>query len=155
MFNRIKDLIRLEGPLANDMMNNNELRIAVVTLLVAAGLSTSEFDNSDLDRAVEFSKNEFEFSDREATQLLEIVHLLQADGVKNDALWNGLRSTLSTDQRVNLLSTVWKILLCDGRIERSESEFAVTARKKLDLSMEQAVLAQQIASDRDLVESTH
>jgi uncharacterized tellurite resistance protein B-like protein len=149
MYNRLRDLLMSESPL-DQLESFREIQVAAITLLVEAGLSNGAYGDSELGRAVDFSKSEFCLSDAESGELLEIVRVLRFNPNKTDDLMEVLKKNLSKDQLIQLLSVVWKILLADGKIDAPESEYAAKVRKKLGLTMEQAVLAQQLANQSEL-----
>jgi uncharacterized tellurite resistance protein B-like protein len=149
MYTRLKDLIAADSPL-DPFESAREVQVAAITLMVEAGLSNGTYLDSELGRAVDFSRSEFCLTDAEAGELLEIVRILRFNPAKVDDLIVLLRQNLKTDQLIQLLSVVWKILLADGKIDSQESEYAASVRRKLGLTMEQAVLAQQMASEMDV-----
>ena len=148
MYTLLKDLIASDSSL-EQFESNREVQVAAITLLVEAGLSNGSYGDSELGRAVDFSKSEFCLTDAETGELLEIIRILRFDHDKFDGLLAVLKQRLSKDQLIQLLSVVWKILLADGKIDASESEFAATVRRKLGLTLEQAVRAQQMANEDD------
>lgn len=149
MYNRLKDLLASDSPL-DHFESHREVQVAAITLMVEAGLSSGAYDGFELGRAVDFSRSEFCLTDAESGELLEIVRILRFNPGKIDDLLVLLKQNLNTDQLIQLLSVVWKILLADGKIDALESEYAATVRKKLGLTMEQAVLAQQMANQSDV-----
>jgi uncharacterized tellurite resistance protein B-like protein len=149
MYTRLKDLIASDSPL-EQFESNREIQVAAITLLVEAGLSNGRYGDSELGRAVDFSRSEFCLTDAESGDLLEIVRVLRFNPGKIDDLLALLKQNLNTDQLIQLLSVVWKILLADGKIDGPESEYAAGVRRKLGLTMEQAVLAQQMANDMEV-----
>jgi uncharacterized tellurite resistance protein B-like protein len=153
MYTRLKDLIAADSPL-DRFESNREIQIAAITLMVEASLSNGAYGDFELGRAVDFSRSEFCLTDAETGELLEIIKILRLNPEKTDDLLALLKQNLNTDQLIQLLSVVWKILLADGKIDGQESEYAASVRRKLGLTMEQAILAQQMANEQD-VKSTH
>jgi len=153
MYSKLRDLIASDSPL-DQFESDREVQIAAITLLVEAGLSNSAYAGFELGRAVDFTKSEFCLTDAEAGDLLEIVRILRTNPKRSDTIIELLKEKLNTDQLIQLLSVVWKVLLADGKIDSLESEYAVNLRKSLGLTMEQAVLAQQLAVDMNATKTS-
>jgi uncharacterized tellurite resistance protein B-like protein len=145
MFETIEKLLREHGPLKIEG-DNRALQVAVVTLLVGAGMSNDNFRQEELEKAVELVESEFNLKDSEAGELLEVVRVMGMDSEKHTQLMTFVRENLTEDQRIRLLSMVWQIVVADGQVDDSESRFAAKVRSELGLTLEQAMLAQRLAS---------
>jgi uncharacterized tellurite resistance protein B-like protein len=146
MYTKLKELLETNSSLT-EFECDREIQIAAITILVDVGISNGKYTDVELGRAVDFSKSEFCLTDVEAGELLEIVRVLRTESEKVDKLIYLLRDSLTKEQTIKLLSIVWKIILADGHIDAMESEYAASIRRKLGLSLEQAVLAQQMAQN--------
>jgi uncharacterized tellurite resistance protein B-like protein len=145
MFKDLDEMLKEQAPLHLER-EQRSLQVAVVAFLVEACMSNQQFRDEELQKAVDLTTTEFGLANGEAGHLLEIVRVLRVEEDKATKLLGLVRDRLSEDQRIRLLSMVWKIVLADGIVDQLESEFAAKFRKELGLSMEQAVLAQQLAS---------
>lgn len=145
MFKDLDEMLKTQAPLQVDG-DQDSLKVAVVAFLVEACMSNQQFRDEELQKAVDLTTTEFGLASGEAGHLLEIVRVLRMETDKATKLLELVRDRLSEDQRIKLLSMVWKIVLADGVVDQLESEFAAKFRRDLGLSMEQAVLAQQLAN---------
>jgi uncharacterized tellurite resistance protein B-like protein len=59
-----------------------------------------------------------------------------------------INKNFSSAQREHVLMIVWKIALADGIADQLETGLATTLRQNLDLTMEQAIRARQLAEKK-------
>ncbi len=154
MFENVKDFLTQNAPLKVDQAgepSSLELQTAVVALLhgtsEANGVVTAEEKDSIL-RAIPIALG---VEDAEAADLIEMCAVLHASPERMEKFIAAVDQNFSTDQKLRLLSLVWQVLSADGEADKLETAYATELRKKLGLSMEQAVLARQMCQ-RSLAE---
>jgi uncharacterized tellurite resistance protein B-like protein len=128
-----------------------QLQVAmVVTLLEAAGAGAGGVQPEELMKLSGQLFAQFGLSDGELGHLLEVAALLRKEPEKSKKLLLTIREQFSYDQRVELLSIVWRIFMVDKKIESCEGQKAVEIRQALGLTMEAAVAARKRAEEVEL-----
>lgn len=72
--------------------------------------------------------------------------MLRENASRMNSFIDSVRTHFTLDQRIKLMSLIWRVLIADGKADSVEATFAASLRKKLDLSLEQALRAQQLAA---------
>jgi uncharacterized tellurite resistance protein B-like protein len=122
----------------------------VVTLLEAASAGEGGVIPEELMKLSGQLFAQFGLSDAELGHLLEMAALLQKEPEKSKKLLLTIREQFSHDQRVELLSIVWRVFMVDKKIDSCEGQKAVEIRQALGLTMEAAVAARKRAEEVEL-----
>jgi len=114
-------------------------------LIVATGILLLEAAGSDQDYAPEETKiifsvlgSQFKLSEARTLELLEISDSLRADQEKIDAFVEALNAHFTPEQRQQILTMIWRVILADGRVDHHEEKYAHQLRVRLQLSEEHA-----------------
>jgi len=127
-----------------------ELQVAVVALLIEMAGSDQEFAPQELDRIVRLMLDEFGLKPDQTAQMVEMVQFMRRDGTKIERFIAAVNEHFSVQQRQVVLAMIWKLVEADGKIEDFEVRLAAGLRQRLNLSLEQATLARQLAENTDL-----
>jgi uncharacterized tellurite resistance protein B-like protein len=90
---------------------------------------------------------EFDISENEFGELLDLAKHLGQDEGKARKLLGLVRNHFDEAQRHRILVVLWRIALADGKIDLTEANAAAAIRRELNLSIEQAVSARQMAEE--------
>lgn len=128
---------------------SEELRVAVVAILLRGAQVSHGHQSEELNKIMNAIFLEFGLSELQGGELLEVAQFLNNEPQQQERFVELAHSHYSREQREHLLSLAWAVLGADGIAEREESCFAAQLRVKLGLSLEQAVRAQQLATNRE------
>ncbi len=145
-FSKIEDFINGKVSLAIDKAGKpsaEDMQIGAVLLLVQAAQANGSVTNDEMNSIVKLLAKEFKLSDEGASEMIQVAKILSTNSSKADELINAVAAGFTVEQRQKIVSMVWKVITADGSTEMSEGTFAAEARKKLGLTLEQAVHAQK------------
>lgn len=125
-----------------------DLQIAVVALLIAISKADSHLATSEIEEIFDVVTKQFHLVGEKSATLLEVAsYMMNEDSDRLYEFIAAVRENFDLNQRMRVLGLIWKIILADGKLDPEENHFAVAIRKDLDLSLEQAVRAQQLAQE--------
>jgi uncharacterized tellurite resistance protein B-like protein len=144
--NLVVAIDRVLDTLPNGEPTPFQAKVAVmVTLLEAVHSAGEKVEGEELGVLSNSMLHEFGLTDGEVGHLIEVANLLRKDPDKAHTLMEKVSVLFSLDQKLAILSVVWRILMSDNRVDPEEGAVAVRIRKALGLSMEAAVSARQQA----------
>jgi uncharacterized tellurite resistance protein B-like protein len=141
---------RTEHPLEFDATGaptNRELQIIALCALVAAARADEDFAGDELTQVVDGLTRRFNISDAEVGELISVAELLVRDPVKTSSLLTRANERFSPEQRIEILTMVWRVVASDRRASSKEARYAVELRRALDLTLEQSALAARKAEE--------
>lgn len=118
-------------------LSKDEALIAVLALLLQVGHEDGELSSIEIERAVEMVAHEFQRAD--VRHFVEVADYLARE--KSGTIIEVLNTNLSEPQKVEVLKVLWRVISSDGSTSKKEASFAVSIRKLLGLSLEQAFFA--------------
>ncbi len=129
-------------------VNDRDIQVATIAVLTALAHSDSQFETEELNEIVLAMNEEFDLTDTEIGELLEIADFLRRDHKDLDDYLDMINATFDQDRKVNLLRLVWQVAGSDDTAEALEAQLAAWLRAKLGLSLEQAVRARTLVRER-------
>ncbi len=148
MLQNIKDFFMANAELtvdANGEATNRDLIVSTLVLLSTIAHADSEFEHQELAAMVTSMLTEFEISEAESGELLEVADFLRKDGSKIDKFINTINKHFHADQKTMILAMIWRVIVSDGQAEKFETNLATQIRTKLGLTMEEAMRAREMA----------
>lgn len=148
MFRNLQDFIKQGSALMPDdsgKVTEKELLISVVVMLLEMARSDGHASPKEILHLVAVVGKTFEVEESTVRELVDIAEHLMANSARLDGYITAINVNFSPVQREELLGGVWRVLAADGKADKAETSFAVELRKKLDLTLEQAVRARQLA----------
>lgn len=135
-------------PLAIDKHGNRvpqELSNATAALLVEASRCNGEVPEVQIQTVKNILKDQFRFSPEEVSSCLDTVctSLLHGDNIEE--ITGAIRENFSVEQRMTLLALMWKVILCDGQLDKRELKTLHGYQFQLGLNDEQFEEARLIA----------
>ena len=124
---------------------SRDLQVAAVVLLVEVAHADNKFEGSELDAIVKAMNDEFDLTPEDTGELLEIAQCLREESGRIDEFVEVINANFDESQRQKLLSMVWKVIGADEVVEESEASSAAKIRKRLKLTLEQAMRAQSMS----------
>lgn len=151
MFRNIAQFLKPDGEVSLEVdvhgaPTSHEVQVGTVAVMVAAAQSSEGLGAEELMRLTSSLFNEFGLRDDESGDLFAVAEFLMKTPEKLDSLIQAVVSNFSAEQRERVLSLAWRVFLADSHLCAKEGAFAAQLRMKLGLSMEQALRAQQAAS---------
>ncbi len=121
------------------------LRIAVMATLLEAAHSGGGIAAAEIERISSSMFAQFGLDGGEVGHLLEVTELLRGDAARRQKLLTDVGARFSLDQRKELLALVWRVIIVDGNIDFNEGRAAAEIRQSLKLTIEEAIIARQLA----------
>lgn len=151
MFDNTRAFFSGEGSLQIDRTgapSNHDLHLAVIALLVSIGKVDTQFSSAELDKIASIAATQLHLTEAETGSLLEVADFMMKENASRVSEFiAAIRENFDDVQRMRLLGMVWKVIVADGILTEEEPQVAMAIRKSLDLTLEQAVRAQQMAQD--------
>lgn len=130
-----------------------QLQVAVaVVLLEVAEKGAEGMSSTELSRISATGALQFGLSESEVGHLLSVAALLKKDLDSRNKLLQAIRESFTHDQKVALMSLVWRVISADAKVEKEEGAVAAHLRSELGLSLEAAVGARQLAESLDIAQ---
>jgi uncharacterized tellurite resistance protein B-like protein len=150
MLININDFLFNDVPLKVDehsVVVKEDIQLAVASLIVKAMLDPEGKERCEFESLVETLIIELELSSPESVEFKQICRVLRNTPQKCNCLVEIVNKHLSVNNKIAVLETVWKVIIADGVLKEYESDYARDLRRDLDLTLEQAMLAQHRAMD--------
>lgn len=125
------------------------LRVATIALLIDMARSDHSVPPEELNLIVRSMNFAFDLTDVQTGELLEIASFMLNEEPAIDRFVAIVNDKLNVDQKQRVLGLVWKVIMSDGVADKYETTYAASLRGKLNLSLEQAVRARQMAERGD------
>lgn len=106
------------------------LGLATAAVLLEIGHADGGFDPSGDGNLAGYLKTAFRLSDDEAKDLIDAADDLRGQTIDHFALTNYIRKTMTLQERIEIVKTMWRIVYSDGRLTDYENYLV---RKLADL----------------------
>lgn len=113
-----------------------DLHIATAVLLIEMAGSDNSIDRTEAEVICQTIHNEFKLPDKEVVELIETALAARKQSGKIDSFVKILNEHFSEGQRKKVLAMIWKVVLADGGLAKSEERFALQMKNRLRLSDE-------------------
>lgn len=121
MLNRIRELLA-GGAQTARRDAAEEMRLAAAALLVEAATIDENFDPDERARILAFIGQRFGLTDEDATALIEAAGHEVDGSVQLYAFTAAVRNGFSYDERVELMESLWRVVLADGHVDPHEDQ---------------------------------
>ncbi|MCB0337029.1 MAG: TerB family tellurite resistance protein [Bdellovibrionales bacterium] len=148
IFKNVLEFFRGMAPLSVDrdgVPTSHDLQVAAVALLIEMACVDDDFSAPEVESIAEILKVEFELNSVEVQDLIEIATYASGNPERVKDFIVSINDSFNSSQRQRILGLVWKVILSDGVVLQEETRLAMELRMKLNLTVEEAVRAQQIA----------
>ena len=102
--------------------NNEDLAVAVCTLLLEAAHSDMTFSNDEEDHIAKLMKNHFSLDEKNYTKIKEQATRAQKESVGLYGFTKVVRKQYSHEERRKVLTMLWEIVLTDNKIDPYEEQ---------------------------------
>jgi uncharacterized tellurite resistance protein B-like protein len=145
MLNNLKQLFLRSGdseePRSSSGAESTHKReqMATCAVLIEIANSDSEFADVEKDLIMRLIKDEYELSDNEVSELMELSHQSLDDGtVTSVEFIEIINRDFSSDQKIAVLKNLWRLVLVDKRLDSFEDFYLRHIEKSLGVSAESA-----------------
>ena len=121
MLNRIRKLMTGGAQTARSDAAE-EMRLAAAALLVEAATIDENFDPDERARILAFIGLRFNLTDEDATALIEAAGHEVDGSVQLYAFTAAVRNGFSYEERVELMESLWRVVLADGHVDPHEDQ---------------------------------
>ena len=121
MLNRIRKLMAGGSPAAQEDPAD-EMQLAAAALLVEVATVDENFESGERARILGFVTDRFSLSDDDATALVEAAEREVDGSVQLYAFTSAISNGFSYDERVELMETLWRVVLADGHVDPHEDQ---------------------------------
>ncbi len=121
MLNRIRKLMA-GGAAAAKQDAADEMRLAAAALLVEVATVDENFDSVERARIHGFVSERFGLSDADAAALIAAAEREVDGSVQLYAFTSAISNGFTYDERVELMQTLWQVVLADGYVDPHEDQ---------------------------------
>jgi uncharacterized tellurite resistance protein B-like protein len=100
----------------------DEMRLAAAALLVEVATVDETFDSDERTRILGFVTERFRLSDDDAAALVAAAEREVDGSVQLYAFTSAISNGFSYDERVELMETLWRVVLADGHVDPHEDQ---------------------------------
>ncbi len=121
MLNRIRSLLGTGLSPAHDDPAD-ERRLAAAALLVEVATVDRNFDDRERHRIEAYVAERFSLSRQDSAKLIEAAEREVDGSVQLYAFTMAIRNGFTYDERVELMETLWRVVLADGHVDAYEDQ---------------------------------
>jgi uncharacterized tellurite resistance protein B-like protein len=121
MLNRIRKLMT-GGTQTARSDAAEEMRLAAAALLVEAATIDENFDPEERVRILAFVAERFDLTEADATALIDAAGREIDGSVQLYAFTAAVRNGFSYEERVELMESLWRVVLADGHVDPHEDQ---------------------------------
>lgn len=126
----------------------HDLHVATVVILMEMAGSDNDIDVTEAETLCNSIATEFGIPEEEIPELVQIAISARAESGKIDQFVTLINKHFNEDQRTQILSMIWQVVLADGKIDRFEERFAVQMKTRFKLSEEDLAEAKIMAEEK-------
>lgn len=111
----------LLGPAAERRSEAQDLRIAVIALLVRAATSDADFGPEEKETIRRIVSETFDLPPGEVASLIEAASLEEAETLDLHRWVQSIKQAYSEEERVTLIEKMWEVVYADGVLDEYEA----------------------------------
>lgn len=127
MFRRVKEFLRGQGILVQDQngqVPSQELQLAAAALLLEGAYGDEECSRAEQVEIIGDLAFEFGISKKETMRLVEDANEIRLNHESLRPLITVINNRFTREQRLEVLSLVWRVVLADGVVQEFEKVYA-------------------------------
>lgn len=129
----------------NGKVTGRDLQLAVAVLLVAMAYEDRHFAPEELDEIAGSLSEEFELNETQCSKLLKTAQALLRNKSRLNFFLETLNFHFTAAQKQQVMRMLWQVAEADGVLHKVEARLAANFRLRLNLSLEQALQARELA----------
>ena len=127
-------------------LDNGDARLALAALLVRIARSDGDYAQSEIDRIGQVLANRYDLSEAEAADLRANAETLEAEAPDTVRFTRAIKEAVPFDDRIEVISSLWEIVLADGERDSEESSLLRMIAPMLGVNDRDSNLARQRVS---------
>lgn len=148
MLNRIRNLLG-GGSAPSQESPEDERHLAAAALLVEVATVDEQFDDDERARIKACVAERFDLSHDDAVALIEAAEHETDGSVQLYAFTSAIRNGFSYDERVELMESLWRVVLADGHVDPYEDQLLRRIAGLIYVTDRDRGLARKRAEGRD------
>ena len=121
LVDNIARALTTKGPEKRDSdERQHAIRMATAVLMVAVARADNDFQESEFDLLLDLVRQHFRLSSDEASTLANAAHEEAEELVEISRFTQLLHDNLSEEEKVGIVSLLWKVAYADGRLSKHE-----------------------------------
>jgi len=124
-------------------LDNGDARLALAALLVRIARSDGDYAQSEIDRIGQVLANRYDLSEAEAADLRANAETLEAEAPDTVRFTRAIKEAVPFDDRIEVISSLWEIVLADGERDSEESSLLRMIAPMLGVNDRDSNLARQ------------
>ena len=145
MINFLKDLIYGEengGSTSHDYSDKSKrVQIATCALFIEVANSDDEFSDDERELIFDLMKNEYDLSEEEIHELMELSHEQIAESVSLYEFTDIINKNFNPAEKYAVLKNLWRLILVDGKLDKHEEYFVRKISNNLNLEHKDLIAA--------------
>ena len=133
MFDRFKELFSAEEVEALPVDPEERVRIATCVVLLEVARVDEDFSEDERRRILDILRKRYALSDDDALELMQASTESRGASVDLWSFTNQLNQHCSTEEKIQVVEEVWRVVVADGGIHGHESHFMRQLGKLLNL----------------------
>jgi uncharacterized tellurite resistance protein B-like protein len=151
MFDALKNWLRDEGQTAGPAADDESARL-VADLLVEAAAADGQIDAGETSLVTRLLAERFDLDNAAAARLLDQALEDQENRIEMHRLTSAVREAFDYEERVELLSLIWAVVLADEELAPLEAQLMRRLAGLLFVSDVESAQARQLANERQIEE---
>ena len=124
-------------------LDNGDARLALAALLVRIARSDGDYAQSEIDRIGQVLANRYDLSEAQAADLRANAETLETEAPDTVRFTRAIKEAVPFDDRIEVISSLWEIVLADGERDSEESSLLRMIAPMLGVNDRDANLARQ------------
>ncbi len=152
MLKKLKDFFRGQASLENALQvdqtgeaTTTDLQVATAVILVEMASIDEEISLHEGKAIVSTMCRHFGIEEEEVPEIISTAIASRKDQDRLTEFFECINEKFSEEQRVLVLAMVWKVVIADGKVEKTEKRFAQRIQPRLKLDDSQAKEARRMA----------
>jgi len=100
--------------------SDRSVSIATCALLLEMAHADSEFSQSESDNIIAILKSEFDMTEEDATELLNLAELERKESLDLWQFTNLINQNYSREEKIKVAETLWRVIYTDGKVDQHE-----------------------------------
>ena len=124
-------------------LDNGDARLALAALLVRIARSDGDYAQSEIDRIGQVLANRYDLSEAQAADLRANAETLETEAPDTVRFTRAIKEAVPFDDRIEVISSLWEIVLADGERDSEESSLLRMIAPMLGVNDRDSNLARQ------------
>ena len=125
----------------------DRIPLATCALLLEMAHADSEFNEIEEQKIISILKTEFNLSENDANELLELSNLERKQSLDLWQFTNLINNSYSKEEKAKVLETLWRVIYADGKVDKYEEYLMRRLSNLLNMDHKDMIAAKFRARD--------